>query len=380
VLRALSILCSTLAIRVAARFAGRRGDLAGVAAAALFACSPMLVLTGSEARGYAAALLVQAWLIDRFDPLHAAGDPPRALVMAAGLFGTLAHLLFLPALLMIAAWQVLAGQELRRTLVRLAPALAASLAVAALVLGGANLAQGGLTIGSSTPFSLSRWTTGVGEALRMSLGSAWLAIPLLLLLFVPPRPARADAMLWLTVGLGWPVAALLLRPLNVEFARYYLPCIVALLLLAAMRGTIRWVGWAVLAAILAAMAWQDARLIRAQRSEPDLPVRIIAAGQGSGLILSSSRLEAPVTLAAERIGMTLHTSSACSPAGYLLGDREWGQVARARVVFCGAEWALIATRPASYRDGAGWALYRRAGLHAPKATANGPRRAVPTAL
>ena len=383
-LRGLSIACSTLTIPIAARFAGRRGGGYGAAAAALFAFSPMLVLVGSEARGYAAALLAEAWLIDRLDP-ERQGEAPSPLVLAtAGLLGTLAHLLFFPTLLLIAAWQVAVRDpeeslrgRLGRTVDRLAPALIASFTVVIIVVGAAYAVQGGMTLGSAAPFTFAGWAGGVSEAAGLSLGTIWLALPLLALLLATPRPSRADWTLWLLVGLGLPFGALLMRPPNAEIARYYLPSAFALLALAAIRCTTHRIGWLVLASIAATMLWRDCALIEAQRSEPDLPVRILAAQQGrpGAIILASSRLSAPIELAAERMGMRLRMATACIPADYLLGDREWGAAAKREVQYCGAVWRLLATRPASYRDGAGWALYRRSGLQAPKPVANAPRRA-----
>src|SRR6185503_6530431 len=55
--RAPAILAGTLGIVVAALFAGRRSQAAGIVAALLFALSPALVVFGSEARGYAMMVL-----------------------------------------------------------------------------------------------------------------------------------------------------------------------------------------------------------------------------------------------------------------------------------------------------------------------------------
>lgn len=372
-LRSLSIVCSTLTIPLAARFAARRSPMAGFAAAALFACSPMLVLVGSEARGYAAALLVQAWLIERLDPLREASEnrPGPLALAAAGLIGTLAHLLFFPALILIAAWQLFArdpgqplARRLGRTFDRLAPALIASFTVVVVVLGSAYTLQGGLTLGSMVPFSLPGWATGVGEATGLSLGTIWLALAVLVLLALPPRPSRGDSMLWLFVGLCLPIVALIMRPPNAEIARYYLPSVFALLSVIAIRCAVHRIGWLCLAAIIAAMLWRDGSLIAAQRSEPDLPVRImtVQARGSASVLLASPRLFAPIALAAERTGTRLRIVEGCTPADYLLVGREWSELAKQRVDHCGAEWQYVASRAAAYRDGFGWTLYRRGGL------------------
>jgi hypothetical protein len=385
-LRSLSIVCSTLTIPLAARFADRRSHLAGIAAAALFACSPILVLIGSEARSYAAALLVQAWLIERLDPMRGPSNrwPPSWALIIAGLIGTFGHLLFLPALFFIATWLVVAGdgarplrQRLFETLERLLPALVGSFAAVSIIVGRAYAAQGGLTVGDGVPFALADWAEALEDAVIMTVGGTWFGVALLALVLFPPRSPRVDWSQWLLVGLGLPVISLVLRSPSVDISRYYLPCVFALLSLAAIRCTVERIGWLWLAAMLATMAWNDGSLILAQRSEPDLPVTIIAAeeGRSASLMLASPRLSAPIELAAEAKGVALATSIDCTSANYLLADRDWGKDPKHHPKHCGVKWRLIATRAASYRDGAGWALYRRAGLQAPKPVANAPRRA-----
>jgi hypothetical protein len=66
-LRGLSILTSSATIGVAALIGFRRNRAAGIITATLFAISPIMLIYGSEARGYAPmllALMIMIWRID----------------------------------------------------------------------------------------------------------------------------------------------------------------------------------------------------------------------------------------------------------------------------------------------------------------------------
>ncbi|MEO7787761.1 MAG: hypothetical protein ABIR77_08100, partial [Sphingomicrobium sp.] len=282
--RALSIICSVGTILPAATFATRRGAAAGRAAAWLFALSPTLVLLGSEARGYAPALLALVILVDQVDPLRD-GPPPSPTTLAMiGLFGTLGHLLMLPAICLVGAWLVLARRDLRAAVggaVRaLAPAFAASLAVASLLFGAAYLVKGGIRIGSTTPFDGPAFAAALLELVQMTLGVA--GGLLLVLIIVGPPPSRTDVALGLALGLGLPVAAVLFQVPNTHISRYFVMSSLVLLWLVATRfgaqiqgrRVHRVVACALLGGILMAMATTDARVIGAARGEPDLPVRL----------------------------------------------------------------------------------------------------------
>jgi hypothetical protein len=84
VARALSIAAGTLAIVMAGLIGLRRGPIAGLATAFLFALSPVLVTLGSEARGYAPMVLmvlVSAWYIDRYLADEESADRPVTLAV-----------------------------------------------------------------------------------------------------------------------------------------------------------------------------------------------------------------------------------------------------------------------------------------------------------
>ena len=389
--RAPAIACSVATLFPAAAFAGRRDRRSGQFAAWLFALSPMLVLLGSEARGYAPMLLAAILLIDQVDP-RLEQPPSRLSLGLIGLLGALGHLLMLPAILLVALW--LCGVlGWRLGLYRVAPALIAALAVTALLLGAALHAQGHLTIGSSTPFSWTGLAGALAELARLSVGVAPLvAIPAALLL-VAPRPARSEVMLCLLLALAMPVAAALLHPANSHISRYFLLSTPALLWLVALRAPVVLarprLAALLVGALLVAMAATDLRLIITARGEPDLPVRRIVADQPApaALLVGTSRLSAVVTVAAaEQRALVTPVGPGCTPARFLLIDLE-DRPPPAIITHCATGWSLLDDRLRPYRDGAGWALYRRAaspddplnirpGLPAPGPVASGPRPAL----
>lgn len=370
-MRTLSIACSTITIAVAARIAARRSEWAGMLAAFLFAVSPMLVLLGSEARGYAPMLLALVWIIDRLD--RPPGDPTataRWPITLAAIAGTLGHFVMLPALFLLAAWQFFAvggpfAQRLRATADRLAMPIAYSMVVIGVIIGMAWSAQGGLTIGSSTPFAWRGFGQGLGDAVTMTLGlSPWALIVVPLLLAATPHANRSDLALWTCLGFGLPLAAALLHPANSHIARYYLPSSIALLLLIAIRVAdmrrLRWAGGLFAGAALVASLLLDVRLIAGQRGQPDQPVMLISGRnpEGATVLLSSDRMSAPIKVAAaqQRARIAI-VGPQCGAADYLLIDVEDKAPPRS-IVHCRRVWSLTDSRPASYRGAIGWALYQ----------------------
>jgi hypothetical protein len=386
--RALAIACSVATILPAACFAARRSAWAGRISAWLFALSPMLVLLGSEARGYAPMLLALVLLVDQVDP---AADRPAspALLAALGLLGTLGHLLMLPALLLVGAWLAIDARGNRQAtlgaIARIRPALTASLVVVALLLGWAYAVQGGLTVGNSTTFTWPGFGAALVELARLTLGAAWLTPLALLMLIAGPRPHRLDLTLWALLGLGLPLAVVLLHPANSHISRYYLLTTPALLWLVAQRVAVlgsasrglRIAGGLFLGAFLVAMGTTDSRLIVTRRGDPDLPVRLIAAARPgpARVLIAASRLSAVIAVAAAEQRVAVRAvGPACVPADVVMVDLD--DIAPVpRLDHCGTHWMLIDYRLRPYRDGSGWALYTHAGLPAPGTVANGPRPA-----
>ena len=386
--RALAIACSVATVLPAAGFAARRSAGAGRIAAWLFALSPMLVLLGSEARGYAPMLLALVLLVERVDPL-AERTPRPALLAALGLLGTLGHLLMLPAILLIGLWLAIDARGNRQAslaaIARIRPALTASLVVVALLLGWAYVVQGGLTVGSSTPFAWPDFGAALVELARLTLGAAWFAPLALLMLIAGPRPERLDLTLWALLGLGLPLAVLSLHPANSHISRYYLLTTPALLWLIAQRVAalgsasrgLRIAGGLFLGVMLLAMATTDARLIATRRGDPDLPVRLIAASHPgpARILIAASRLSAVITVAAAEQRVAVRAvGPACVPADALMIDLD-DPAQVTSLDHCGTRWTLIDYRLRPYRDGSGWALYTHAGLPAAGTVANGPRPA-----
>ena len=399
VVRALAIGCSVATILPAARVGARRGLWQGRAAAWLFALSPMMVLLGSEARGYAPAMLALVVLIDRLDPARRDVPPSALFLVLVGTLGTLGHLVMLPGIMLVAGWLWLARRgwddprtSLPATLGAVRPALVASCGVVSVLFGWAWLVQGGMTIGHSTAFEWTGYGAALDEQVRLALGGDLLFPVAMALLVVPPLARRDDAMLWLVLGLGMPLAVLLTHAGNSQISRYYWPSGLALLWLMAMRtgalagrsAALRLLAVLLLGTTLTAMIETDGLLVRGARGEPDLPVRIAGAQHPgpSRILLGATRLSAVVTLAAKQQGLPVSPVTNCAPADYLLYDLGDHPPPPTRPD-CGLAWSLVDFREQPYLDGAGWALYRRAGLApigqvglpAGGPVANGPRPA-----
>ena len=398
--RLLSIVCSVATIVPAAAFAARRDRWAGRAAAFLFALSPMLVLLGSEARGYAPALLAIVLLIEQVDPRRGGPPPSTTSLALIGLFGTLGHLLMVPAVILVGGWLWLAKPDWRAALRAVAPALAAAVGVVAVLLGAAYAIKGGLTLGASSPFSWPGFGAALAEMALLTLGAAG---PLVLLaLVIGPPPDRSDLALLLALGLGLPLAAASLQLPNSQISRYFILSSLALLWLTADRAAAllhgkswqRAVAVLLLGAILLSMSIADARLIGAARGEPDLPVRRVVADQRGStamrptrILIAADPLSAVIRVAAAKQQVPVSAvGPACVPADYLLAGL-FDPNPALTVDHCGMRWLLVDHRLPLYRDGTGWVLYRRAGLAssplnrraglpAPGPIASGPRPAL----
>ena len=259
-----------LGARIVHREAGRTGALA---AALLFATSPILVQYGSEARGYSGIVFSLLWAFDalvRFLERPRAGRPRLEFGLAVAI-GSLSHIQLLPATAVLAAavvvrvaWRERDAAETARAARDLASAYILGAAPVGLAVAAGVLNTHFIRFGDQTPFSLGNWLEGLG-----AMAGATLALPQSL----GPLPA-------LTIALGIVVAgALLLRrdflvmagalvvvlPLaeaaarmpNVHIARFHLTCAVGLLLLLASAlaklweraGVTRIVAFALLAAL-----------------------------------------------------------------------------------------------------------------------------------
>lgn len=255
-LRLPSLVCAAAAVSVLActgrRLAGRR---AGLVAGLLAATSPLLVEQAVEARSYGPALLATSLaglgLVRRLD-----GAPWGTALFTAG--ATAAGLLHWFALPAIAGLVVAAVVVSRRDAVPLL-ALAAVASLPTLALVVLSLTQG--TAGSPDPpavgvalpalavrdLALGRWPL-VALTVAAALAGAWRG------------RGRAVALCWLLVPLGSVTLLELARP--VYFARYLLPALLGLVLLAALGVTAlpRRAGLGLAGALLVASALATASL------------------------------------------------------------------------------------------------------------------------
>lgn len=383
-MRALSIATGTLSILVAALIGARHGRGAALATAALFALSPFMMLYGSEARGYAPATLAILTIV-LFSAKGMAGDArARPILAVATGLGMIAHLVVLPALLLIAAASAIGTDGRWRDGLRAAApvfdlALITAFTLAIIIIGGAQT-LGGLAIGGHVPFSAALVGSGLAELVSLTTGALDVSRPGLaaaallvaasaLLCAIPPRPARADAMMWFVLGSGMIGAVLLTQSGNSGFARYYLCTSVALLLLLGNRigalidavGTRRLAGWTLLAALAASMLASDRKLIAAARGAPDQAIAVIKTAMpgGATLFIDYDRTRATVQVAAAqaRYPMKIAGPECGEPADFLLIAHFALKVPKPEVNRCGSDWALIASRPSIGPSGEPWALY-----------------------
>ncbi|MEO6247883.1 MAG: glycosyltransferase family 39 protein [Sphingomicrobium sp.] len=414
-MRAPAILCSTIAIAVAARLARRDGDVTALVTASLLAASPFFVLYGSEARGYAlVTLAILLLLAETRDWLETGNGRRGWMAVIAGL-GCFSHLVMLPALGLIAGWAWVARGGLKAPLRAardvgnaLDLALITGLTCGAFIIGGAKL-LGGMAVGSYNPFAGRDIIDGLAGMAGLTLGFddiglnavavvAAIATIALASAVIPPAPKAAQRWLWLGLIAAMPLGVVLLQLGNSQFGRYYILSAIGLLLLLGNRlgallthrSSLRLAGMAVAGAIAVLFGVRDAILISDARAQPDRPVDIIAARMphGASILITLWRSSAPLEVAAAQRRYPLRiVGPDCAPAEYL----HWPYLTRASVQptldHCGLRWQLIAQRDALPPSQENWALYRRAGsagpslsrragLPPPGAVASGPRPAL----
>ena len=250
-MRGLSIMTSSITILVAALIGFRRNRPTGVITAALFALSPIMVVYGSEARGYAPmmlAMMIMIWRIDIW--LEDRSAPRPALLLAfCALIGSFSHLTMLFAVAMLGLWVFFAGvhrcgvlKSIRVTADLLGPALAvAVLSVSAVVIIAARSATG-LQVGGYIPFAWPLFSNALSELLTLSTGigyaaqsAIWAALAIaafgVTMRFTPWQLPTERKWFYAVMILTMPVAVAFLHPGNSQYARYYLPAAIAILLL-----------------------------------------------------------------------------------------------------------------------------------------------------
>ena len=403
VMRGLSIIAGTASIFVAARIGLRRGVATALVSAILFAATPILVLYGSEARGYApmllAALLAITWIDDWLQDPHSA-PPADRLAIVAGI-GTVAHLMMAPALALLGGWvwlvrlpkQGFAGAT-RDTARLFAPAGIVSGAILITLIGSAYVVAGGMTVGSHTPYNgalfvhamgeLAGLTTGIGGfGTVSSFALALAALVIMLVTLCGAAPLGHRAWLYMLLIFAMPLAVLLIQPGNTQFSRYYLLVALGLLLFASERigasltapGLRRWLGTGILLIWTLGSLFQCAQLIENQRGHAERSVATMAAltPRKARIAIDNPRARAVLEVAAAQLGYALTIlSGPCDKADYWFLERERGIGAFAHVQRCGDGWQLIAHADAIGPSGQSWSLYAPQSLQSRATVAKRP--------
>jgi hypothetical protein len=380
-----AILCSSVAILVAALIAGRRSPEAGGAAAILFAVAPVFVTFGSEARGYAPMLLAALLmiLIVTMAADRPAGRATPWWLALISVLGMVSHLTMAAPVALVTLWAYLeqrravgALQALRSTARLMGPALAAAIAAAVFIFAAAAASPTGMRLGGYEPFHWGGFASALNALAQGTVGGSsgipWVG-PVIIALAAaavavrPPSWLGRRSRLYAILILGVPLGVALLHPGNSIFPRYYLCSAIGLALLVAIlvghglshRGAGRALAATALAAIILASLVQDVRLIECRRGYPDRPVRLMArlAPAGARVALDLPRFEGIVRIAAERSGYQTEIVDGCSPAEFFLSATATanppGWVDR-----CGRSMRLVDSAAGTALTGDRWALYR----------------------
>ena len=397
--RAPAIVAGTSCIIVAALLAGKRSSLGGPIAALLFAVSPILVVLGSEARGYAmmllAALLMLLLVNNALDGCPARGA--RWWLAALALFGMFSHLTMAAPVAIATLWFYLERRRadgpaaaIPATLRVMGPALVATAGAVAFVFLAALTSPMGMRVGGYEPFSaahyavalddLSLWSAGLGSPwpwlIPLSLGAAALAVARR-----RPEWLGSRATLYALLVLSVPLGLGLVRSGNTSFARYYLASAVGLLLFMAdwigrglsSRPTAR-VAAAVLCGVFAVVSvYRDWVLIAIDRGRPAAALADIAdiSPQGARIAFAEPRLKGVVAVAAERTGYAARFAGGCAPADFLLAAQTRWTSAPASVERCGVRMQAIDSSITTPLTGDSWVLYRAKPLQSLKAADSG---------
>lgn len=235
--RGLAIVLGVAAVPLAAVLMRRRGDIAGLATAAIFATATPLVVYGSDARGYAglvAATLVLFIAADR----HLHDDRPAARWLAAAATGvgfafqplTAIGCLAMAVTVFAVHWRRGHGFDgaMTRSLRFLAPSMAVGLVLVGLI--ALQAARTGMAVGGLVPFSPARFFAGyadfVGGMLGLPPSLPRVLAPLaglVLTAVAARRPAIDSDLPMLAAGLVIaPLAFFALMPPNTEMARYHI--------------------------------------------------------------------------------------------------------------------------------------------------------------
>jgi hypothetical protein len=398
-LRLPAIVSGVLCIPIAALMAGRRSNAAGLVAALLFTITPILVVFGSEARGYSmmllAALLLLLLVSDALDGRPAKGAPWWLAVLAV--LGMFSHLTMAAAIGIATMWFYLERRDelgpkaaMPATLRLMGPALVATGGVVAFVFAAAELSPLGLRIGGYEPFAGPHFASALDDVALWSvgLGSPWpwvvpVAVGAAAVIIAFRRPewlgsrARFYALLILTV----PVIAGLVRAGNTGFARYYLAAALGLLLFVsewlgrglAGRPAVRAAAGLTVVAFVGASVYRDSWLISVARGRPAAALEDIAtlSPNGARIAFAEPRLKAVVAVAAERTGYAARFAGGCTPADFLLAAQSRLAPLPPILDRCGVRMEAIDSSTTIPLTGDSWVLYRASSLQSLRSADSG---------
>ena len=379
-----AMLAGSASILLAAMVLGKRSKPAGLVAALLFAFSPIMLTYGSEARGYAPMMLATliTLLLVMQTPEKAARATPWLLGLVS-LLGMLSHMTMMAPVTLVTLW-VYADRRsmegpakgLRTTARLMGPALAAAAGVLVLVVVAAAMSPTGMGVGGYQPFSWKDLWRALGDLSASTFGlnalPAWLPLAGVVVVTAsialrPPAWLGTRSRLYAIMILGVPLAAALIRPGNIGFARYFLCSSIGLLLLAS-----EWIGHnfqggsaariaatATLGTVLLASLWQDTLLIHAERGNPDEIIILMhqRSPGGSRVALETPRLEAVVKVAATHARYRVDLVRDCAPVDFVV-SAELGRLASPGAIsHCGVAMRPIGSRRGTALSGDSWILY-----------------------
>jgi hypothetical protein len=375
--RALSIAAGTLTIPLAAAIAARQGKGAAIAAALLFAVSPLLVTYGAEARGYApmvlamlaTVLLVAHWLDDAGQRVPAI---PIGLAVLLGMFSQLTMAFGLAAVALWIGWTLHRRGALRRAVPVLAALLVPALLVLALVLGAASAAGTGLQFGNYEPFALGALAHGVGAMMMAAFGGP-VALVTALVLIAPPdvpgdRAGPARDRLFFLLALAIPFGVALLQLGNSGAPRYHLLTGVGALMLVAMHSgprlvpghALRWPVRAALALVVVASLITDWRIVTNRRADPGVAIDAIVAGKVPDAAVERPRASAVLRagLASRHVALTI-VEAPCPATRFVFVDRDGIEAFPKPLTRCGARYRPVMEGHPTGLSGTHWKLYER---------------------
>ncbi|HEX5258214.1 MAG TPA: hypothetical protein VFW35_05470 [Sphingomicrobium sp.] len=382
--RAPAILAGTLTIPVAALLFLRRSAVGAVAAAGLFAISPIMVIYGSEARGYAlmmlAALVMILLVAEAVE--GRAGSVTRWIMALTAALGMLSQLTMAAPLVLLTLWVYLEKRSsvavrgaMLETLALMGPALGAAAAAALFALVPAVVSPTGLQTGGYNPFTVRNYLLGLSKLDEWTVGwmfpAHWIAAVALLgtgaaILVRQPAMMASRARLYGILILGTPVVILVEHMGNAQFSRFYLCSAIAILLLGA-EWTVRAVGggaknralWAAACALFLASAfWHDRQFIELGRGHPERAIRLMAdqAPQGAPVDVATYQFVAPMVVAARQADYPLALANGCAPAEFMIVAR--GPNSPDTLIRCGRAMRAIGWSEATDLSGDAWVLYR----------------------